>query len=200
MEEVERSGYNRRFKCLCDCGSETIKFLGNLRLGRSKSCATNSGCPYWMDHTGTGRAAIIAKRRAVSQETAKGRICLTCDTWKTWSSFSSDKRRSSGKASNCMDCGRWRGIEARYGMSRIEWLRLWASQHESCALCREPQGKRRLSIDHNHECCGEDRACPNCIRGMLCDGCNRMVGLVERKPETRKRFADYLDARPLLDQ
>lgn len=39
LEEVPpTSKYKRRFKCLCDCGNETIIQLGNLKNGHTKSC------------------------------------------------------------------------------------------------------------------------------------------------------------------
>lgn len=38
ISEVERVNRKRRFICRCDCGSEIIVFLGNIRTGKSKSC------------------------------------------------------------------------------------------------------------------------------------------------------------------
>src|SRR5438034_5511321 len=114
IREVERSGYNRRFECRCTgCGTVGIKWLSNLLQGKT-SCLT---CVPMAKRNLAGREAIIAARRAVSQETDDGRICLTCGEWKPWSKFSDDPRRARGKSSNCIDCAYWRTIKAIYGLS-----------------------------------------------------------------------------------
>lgn len=194
IREVERSGTNRRFLCRCICGKESIKFLTNLRLGRSLSC----GC-IGRERGAEARKAIITQRRARAQETDEGRICHTCERWLPWDRFANDPRRARGKASNCLDCARDRTILAAYGLNRseLEWLR--ECHNDLCALCGEPEkaeGKRRLAIDHDHSCCGAVKACKECIRGLLCASCNRLLGHVEQKPLLRARFDDYLARRP----
>jgi hypothetical protein len=42
VKEVEQRGNERRFNCICDCGNETIVYLGNLR--RNNSATTSCGC------------------------------------------------------------------------------------------------------------------------------------------------------------
>lgn len=191
INEVERSGYNRRFLCRCVCGRESIKFLGNLRLGRSTSC----GCLSVMGEA--GRKAVIAQRRAVSEESEHGRICLTCQRWQPWDRFSRDDRRTSGKSSNCLDCAHWRSVRSWSSLTREEWEWLHESQQRRCALCDE-YCFANLCVDHDHSCCGKVKACKKCIRGMLCRTCNRMLGHVETKPRLRVRFAYYLSRRPFL--
>lgn len=192
IAEVERSGYNRRFLCRCVCGTETTKFIGNLRLGRSTSC----GCTYEVGSA--GRAHVAAERRLRAMVSESGRICLTCDRWLPWSEFSTDKRRPDGHGSNCIECARWRTVLALLGLTRTEWEWLSDSQDGLCALCAEPEHGRRLAVDHDHTCCPVTKACKKCIRGLLCQVCNRMVGLVETKTLVRARFTDYLDRRPFL--
>lgn len=189
IEEVERSGYNRRFRCRCACGTETMKFLGNMRSGRSTSC----GCTY--EYGAAGRAQALADRHERAQITEHGRVCLTCQRWLRWDKFARDDRHSTGRMSNCLDCAHWRTIKTQYGITRQEWAWLMTSQGNRCALCDE-YCYRNLSVDHDHECCGPDQACKDCIRGGLCDICNRTIGLVELKPLLRRRFGDYLKRRP----
>jgi hypothetical protein len=195
IQEVERSGLNRRFMCRCTCGRESVKFLGNLRLGRSTSC----GC---LTKSGeVGRAASVAARRLRARITDQGRMCHTCQTWKAWSDFCNDPRRPNGKASNCFECARWRSIKGVYGINRNEWERMREGQGGACALCGDPDG---LMVDHDHSCCQGSRGrsdgrsgCKKCIRGLLCDSCNRVLGRIEQKPALAERFSDYLCRRPL---
>lgn len=194
IREVERSGTNRRFECRCTgCESTGIKWLSNLVQGKT-TCLT---CTPWTVVNRSGREAVLAARRARSRESADGRICLTCGLWKPWAAFSADARRVSGKTSNCMECGRWRTIRATYGITREDWARLDAIGQGGCHLCFEDESLGRLAVDHDHSHCGPGRGCKQCVRGLLCRTCNRMLGHIESKPALRARFADYLERRPL---
>lgn len=167
-----------------------MKYLLNLEHGRAVACSLDAAAART-----AAREAVSAERRAKSQQSDEGRICLTCGTWKPWSCFTRDPRRASGKTSNCMECAYWRTVKSIYGITRAEWEWLRDNQDGCCALChREDQSK--LAVDHDHACCGKSRACKKCIRGMLCRTCNRMLGHVESKPRLATRFADYLALRP----
>jgi hypothetical protein len=169
------------------------RWFANLLQGKTTCLA----CVPMATINRVGRETVIAARRARSQESDAGRICLTCGEWKPWERFSIDPRRSRGKTSNCIDCSYWRTIKTLYGITHDEWDWLFASQDGKCSLCGEPDTVR-LNIDHDHTCHPTGRACRKCIRGMLCRVYNRMLGHIEAKPALRARFADYLDNRPLL--
>lgn len=76
---------------------------------------------------------------------------------------------------------------ARMGLSEEQYSRMVEAQNGRCAICREnesmllPSGEvRRLSIDHDHACCPTKRdICGKCNRGLLCNRCNRMLGMVK---------------------
>jgi hypothetical protein len=168
--------------------------MANLMQGKT-ACLT---CIPMAERNLAGRNAVIAARRAASQESDDGRICLTCNEWKPWTRIAQDKRRGGRRGSNCMDCSYWRTIKSLYGITREEWAWLLASQNGQCKLCDELDTVR-LNIDHDHACHPPGRACKKCIRGMLCRVCNRMLGHVEAKPALAARFSDYLERRPFQD-
>jgi hypothetical protein len=50
-----------------------------------------------------------------------------------------------------------------------------------------------LTIDHNHSCCNKKSSCGKCVRGTVCQNCNRAMGQVKDSPKTLRMLADYLD-------
>jgi hypothetical protein len=48
-----------------------------------------------------------------------------------------------------------------------------------------------LHVDHDHSCCPAlSTSCGKCVRGLLCFGCNTLVGRVE---EFRESLSSYLN-------
>lgn len=106
-------------------------------------------------------------------------------------------------------------LKDKYGITLEQYAWLSARQEHKCALCLQPETQRRrqdrtgivrvvdyLGVDHDHSC-GRHvpaKACRWCIRGLLCDDCNRLLGFAERKPAVAVRFSDYLGLRPLLGE
>lgn len=104
-------------------------------------------------------------------------------------------------------------LKSKYGLTPEQYAWLSEQQGHRCALCGDPETARRrqgrdgvvrvadvLGVDHDHSCerHAPNKACVWCIRGLLCDDCNRLLGFAERKPTVAARFTDYLGLRPLL--
>ena len=72
-------------------------------------------------------------------------------------------------------------LKYRYGITIEEYEQRLAAQGGHCALCPAVQmsSKRRLCVDHNHDCCAGQRSCGKCLRGILCANCNRKIGFLE---------------------
>lgn len=66
-----------------------------------------------------------------------------------------------------------------YGLTLERTTELLAA---GCAVC----GSRdELHIDHDHRCCpggSSPRSCGQCVRGVLCHGCNTALGLLGEDP------------------
>jgi hypothetical protein len=66
---------------------------------------------------------------------------------------------------------------------------------DTCAICGSTgkEGKR-LNIDHDHAHCPGLYGCHKCVRGVLCDRCNLMIGFLE-DPDITAKALDYLARR-----
>jgi hypothetical protein len=53
-----------------------------------------------------------------------------------------------------------------------------------------------LHIDHDHSCCDNEQGqtCGKCVRGLLCPGCNKALGLVHENPRRLQGLVAYLSA------
>lgn len=68
-------------------------------------------------------------------------------------------------------------------------------QQGGCAICgKTPEENRReLAVDHDHACCpGKRNACGQCVRGLLCDDCNQLLGRAHDDTSILLAAADYL--------
>lgn len=76
-------------------------------------------------------------------------------------------------------------LEKNFSISAELYARLYSAQGGKCYVCRIASGKtKRLAVEHDHEKarneCGHDseRGCPNCIRGLACGRCNKLVAFL----------------------
>jgi hypothetical protein len=76
-------------------------------------------------------------------------------------------------------------IPSKYGISVAEYDALLAKQGGICAICsRTCSTGRRLSVDHEHD--------SGRIRGLLCNSCNRAIGLFGDDPARLHAAIAYL--------
>ena len=79
-------------------------------------------------------------------------------------------------------------MKRAYGLGFKEYEEMLFSQNGVCAICSgEPpknQHKTRLNIDHCHS--------TGKIRGLLCDACNRAIGLLKDSPDLLNKAISYL--------
>lgn len=77
-------------------------------------------------------------------------------------------------------------LKKTYGISLQEFDKLSRLQNNVCAICHSKCATySRLSVDHDHE---TDK-----IRGLLCNNCNRAIGLFKDDPNILRAAADYLE-------
>ncbi len=96
----------------------------------------------------------------------------------------------------CIDCfseqhrKRNYDLQHEYGINEAQYELMLKSQNGVCAICNQPETMKKysriqaLSVDHDHKTFK--------IRGLLCNKCNRKLGVLEDE-EFMKKAAKYLE-------
>ena len=81
-----------------------------------------------------------------------------------------------------------------YGLSEAEWQGWLGRQNGGCAICgtTDPGGRGQWMIDHDHGCCPGAGSCGRCVRGLLCNRCNLLLGFANDQPEILRAALEYL--------
>ena len=126
--------------------------------------------------------ATCGRRKGKNQRDDK--LCYTCARGKSKAA----KERAHGTR-----------VEALYGITKALYDALLKFQGGRCYICRRVSLKRRLSVDHSHQCAEEHepkQGCPECVRGLLCRPCNQYLGYIKDDAMTGFRIAEYLRCPP----
>ena len=137
--------------------------------------------------------------------------CSVCKETKELDQFYNVKSSKDGKGYRCKACDnkarqkwseknperahlsqRQRNLKHRFGVD-LEWYEeQFKKQNYSCAICESKTNKTagdrqfwNFSVDHCHD--------SGKIRGILCNNCNRALGLFQDNFELLKKAADYLE-------
>lgn len=84
-------------------------------------------------------------------------------------------------------------LKRLYGITVEDYNRMLVEQRGGCAICGSTDAKHRkytrakvaaFSVDHDHK--------TGNVRGLLCNHCNRAVGLINDNPNVAASMASYL--------
>lgn len=113
---------------------------------------------------------------------------------KAWAKANPEKVKAAQKkwreANKEFNIGRQRPyqLKLKYNMVQADYDTLLKQQNYKCAICStdKPTGKWKVfAVDHDHE--------TNNVRGLLCNECNRGIGLLKDNPELLMKAASYLE-------
>lgn len=127
--------------------------------------------------------------------------CPRCNQDKSFEQFA---RKGDGYQSYCRSCNRdhknqwikdnrdkvrWNRLWSKYRLRQSDWDRMLEDQGGLCYLCR---GQEPTCVDHDHRCCSGDVSCGRCVRKLLCQSCNVLVGQLETRTHLLKEALEYV--------
>lgn len=98
--------------------------------------------------------------------------------------YQRNKERYANQPSRSPEARRNQHLKATYGISSAEFDALLEQQGGHCALCPNVAKRSALHVDHDHAT-GQ-------VRGLLCGGCNRVLGFIEARPGWTEAAHAYL--------
>ena len=116
-------------------------------------------------------------------------ICKTCNVDKSKEDFS-PQSNSKNKRAHCKVCRSSKAREHRadfpdiyrnyeykkkYKIDLDIYNKVLEEQNGVCYICKGTWSKV-LVVDHDHDCCSEEKTCGNCLRALLCGSCNAGLG------------------------
>jgi hypothetical protein len=149
--------------------------------------------------------------------------CSRCDTEKPTSEYHKDRGNKDGLYSYCKPCARaktaaWKAADPErsresqrrsrrkrphvyweknlrmaFGINIEQYQKMFDEQNGCCAVCGETETEihprsgrlRRLAVDHCHK--------TGKVRGLLCNNCNRAIGLLKDDPTVLRSAINYLE-------
>ena len=84
-------------------------------------------------------------------------------------------------------CSTHDATKRTYGLTSEELVERLSRPCEVCGV------KDNLTIDHDHTCCPGRTSCGKCVRGTVCQHCNRSMGQAKDSIEILRSLADYLE-------
>ena len=82
---------------------------------------------------------------------------------------------------------RERHLVRKYGVSLADYDAMLAAQNGVCAICSAPESEQFHQVFHVDHCHSTGE-----VRGLLCRGCNHILGTVRDDPAVLQSAIDYL--------
>lgn len=133
------------------------------------------------------------------------KVCCVCGESKAFTEFYKNKYAKDGHQSKCKPCHhkasiasakkhmtparrRRQNLKKKYGVTPEWYEATLAAQGGGCAICKTTTPATQYAVfcvDHNHTS-GE-------VRALLCDPCNKSIGLMQEDAARLRAAADYLE-------
>lgn len=149
---------------------------------------------------------IKRTKEDIKQDIAtQSKVCCVCEVSKPFAEFYNFKNKSDNKSYRCKPCddeARWkyrennlasikvlereRTLKFKYGIGVKDYDQMLEKQGGCCAICgsKQTRGTHSFSVDHCH--------ITGMVRGLLCNNCNRGLGLLGDTIEGLMKAVKYL--------
>lgn len=191
LNATDKSPNKKRFaKFQCSmCATPYKAYVFDVKNGKSTKC----------------KECNVKVRSTTLDNLSTGKkICSVCKVEKPLNDYYNFKAKKDGKSYRCKACDniakdKWkaenpervressrnRHVKHLYGMTPEEYKELLEKQDSKCKICGTTDNKgKNFSIDHCHT--------TNKIRGLLCNQCNRGIGMLGDTSADLQKALDYL--------
>lgn len=182
------------FKCI-NCDNQFSRDNGDVNRGRTKFCS--------MECSREHRAKKATEHANKILDAGK-KQCKMCGRTRLLRYFPKSKESYTGYFSYCYDCrkevnrkqdlkrsdyrkkiSRSAYLKRTYGISDEDYHEMLEKQNGKCLICGSESIDRKHAVDHCHK--------TGKIRGLLCDSCNRGLGMFKDNPESLRKAASYVE-------
>ena len=189
------NGYNHK-KCRCkDCKYARRVYLnGRRKQNRTMNISGNEhwhgtakGYTYYQCRCADCRAALLLWRKSHREK-----IQEKNNGDEPWHGTMYGYEYARCRCESCRFARKIYGASNIYGISQDRVKQLLSIAE--CEICgtNEPDS-RGWCIDHDHSCCDGKKACGKCVRGLLCQKCNTIIGFANDDLQILKAAISYLE-------
>jgi hypothetical protein len=162
------------------------KFSKGTNLGGLSSYCKDCSHEYYKNR--------YKRKKKIMHKTQTHKQCRFCENILPINQFHKKDKRNNKTETYCKECRSYLGHERvlhRYKMTIDQYITMLKEQNYQCKICEGTENKR-LSVDHDHNCCPGQTTCGKCTRGLLCSYCNKTLGLAKDNEQILQKMIDYL--------
>lgn len=188
---------SRQLRCSRKCGSVASNSRRRTDISRKRCRTCTQDLPV--------ARFVLANRSCIDCEALRSsglKKCNACADIKPRTDFHRHTGRQEDRESTCKACKSARSqlrnatseareanreikYRARYGIGAADVMAMYEHQGGKCAICRKESTSSMLHVDHDHE--------TGVIRGLLCRGCNVLLGHCSESIETLTSAIAYIE-------
>jgi hypothetical protein len=157
--------------------------------------ATLDGLDYWCKECRSAYHKVKYPRKMKKIYIGENeKECRRCNLIKLNSEFRKYKGKTITYCTPCMEKYGFTRNASKYGINTEEYFEMLDAQDGVCYICKnkEKGNKKRLSVDHDHNCHPSGSGCKKCIRKLLCHNCNTALGNAQDSIEILEKMINYL--------
>ncbi len=139
----------------------------------------------------TKTCTVCKETKPISEfGTVRGKLrhnCKDCKNKESREWYAKNKDRKKQLSKRYRKTKKDQDLKKAYGITLHDYFGMLVSQNYSCKICHTHQAnlKRAMCVDHDHS--------TGKVRGLLCDICNRSLGLLKDNVDVLKRAVEYLE-------